>query len=63
MYMEGILDSPKSLVFVSHPQFASKEFIKIPEVLSTLNTISEQQDSGPVIFTTVSDIYSAWKSQ
>ncbi len=63
VYTGGILDSKKSLVFVSHPQFASKEFIKIPEVLSTLNTISEQLDSGPVIFTTVSKIYSVWNSQ
>jgi hypothetical protein len=63
VFTSGILNTPKSLVFVSHPQFASKEFIKIPSILSTMLSQSEIRDSGPIVFTTMSDIYSAWNSR
>lgn len=63
VYTSGPLDEPKSLVFVSHPQFASREFIKIPEILNTVLNQSYRRDSGPVIFSTVHTIQTQWKSR
>lgn len=63
VYQSGPLNEPKSLVFVSHPQFASREFMKIPEILTTLLTLSYRQDTGPVIFSTVQNIQTQWKSR
>ncbi len=63
VYISGPLDEPKSLVFVSHPQFASREFPKIPEILNTVLNQSYRNDTGPVVFSTVRDIQTQWKSQ
>jgi hypothetical protein len=62
VYTSGILNKPKILVFVSHPQFAKLEFSKIPVILEILENISASKDKGPVIFRRVSDIYSIWTS-
>jgi hypothetical protein len=62
VYTDGILKSPKALVYVSHPQFASLEFDKIPGVLTALKNISTDNDSGPVVFVTMSDINDLWKT-
>ena len=62
VYAGGILTSPGILVFVSHPQFAPREFRKIPEVLSVLHEQSHVKDAGAVIFSSVNTIYTVWKS-
>ncbi len=60
VYKEGPLEKPKSLVFVSHPQFSDREFSKIPVILKALMEKSILQDSGPVVFMTTADIASIW---
>jgi peptidoglycan/xylan/chitin deacetylase (PgdA/CDA1 family) len=60
VYTSGILDKPKMLVFVSHPQFAPREFGKIPEVLNKLMKQSYTQDAGPIIFSTMRSIQTQW---
>jgi hypothetical protein len=60
LYPGGILSGPKTFVVVSHPQFASQEFLRIPDVLSVLTSESEIGDRGPVLFVTMSDIYNLW---
>jgi hypothetical protein len=61
IYKKGILTHPKTIVFVSHPQFASREFSKIPQVLTYLKTIYYHDDKGPVLFVTTSDIHTLWE--
>lgn len=62
VYTEGVLESPKALVYTTHPQFANFEFSKIPKILDALKNISADLDAGPVVFVTMSDIYDLWKS-
>lgn len=62
VYQSGILDKPKMLVITSHPQFAANEFSKIPVVLGRFMDNALARDQGPVIFTTVYDIYTLWIS-
>ena len=61
-YSGDELAEPKALVYVSHPQFANKEFGKITPVLDELQRISFRNDSGPVVFTTTGDINTLWKT-
>lgn len=63
VYTGGTLNKPAMLVFVSHPQFASREFSKIPEIIRSLERYSFTHDNGPVVFTRVSDIEQLWQSQ
>jgi hypothetical protein len=62
VYQSGPLLTPKILVYVSHPQFSSQEFAKIPQVLSELKKITSVNNSGPVVFVTMSEIYGLWTS-
>jgi len=50
------------LVFVSHPQFAEREFEKIPLVIKEIGTMLEKYDDGPVTMVTMRDIYNIWTS-
>ena len=53
---------PKTLIYVSHPQFYSREFGKISPVLNYLHAASLENDAGPVVFSTMSDIAKLWTS-
>lgn len=55
------LTHPKTLVYVSHPQFYEREFGKIPHVLDYLDSVSLENDNGPIVFSTMSDIANIWK--
>ena len=61
-YTDGLLTQPKTLIYVSHPQFYSREFVKIPTVLDYLNSVSLERDAGPVVFSTMGDIAKLWNS-
>lgn len=63
VYRNGTLNQPKTLVYVSHPQFYQREFTKIPQVLKHLYALSLKNDAGPIVFTTMSDIKNLWISQ
>jgi peptidoglycan/xylan/chitin deacetylase (PgdA/CDA1 family) len=62
VYDEDILINPKIFVIVSHPQFATREFSRIPEILSYLKTLSRDNDQGPAIFVTMSEIHHVWET-
>lgn len=61
VYKGGILETPKTLVFVSHPQFANREFSKVPEILTFLQQHSYANDKGPILFVTTSEIHGLWE--
>ncbi len=54
------VNAPVSIVFTSHPKWAGTEFPKAENVLSQIDQYLFVRDMGPVIYTTVSRIYSAW---
>ncbi len=62
VYQGGVLTTPKVLVFVSHPQFHSQEFAKIPRVLQKVAAISQVADRGPAVFMTTAEIAKLWYS-
>lgn len=62
VYKGGILVSPLALVFVSHPQFYSQEFWKIPEVLKNIVSFSHVAGQGPAVFVTTAEISELWHS-
>lgn len=60
VYTGGVLTEPKALVFVSHPQFFTREFHKIPEMLAALSAVTRTADNGPGVFVTTRSIYDIW---
>lgn len=60
---EQILLKPTVIVVVSHPQFSQREFTKIPEILKSFDQQLAKKDTGPVMYTTMSDIQKLWISQ
>ncbi len=62
VYQGGILDRPKALVFVSHPQFYTKEFMKIPDVLTRIMTMAQVTELGPAVFVTTGEIAEIWEA-
>lgn len=62
VYNGEILVSPKTLVFVSHPQFYSREFYKIPQILKEINSLLQVADAGPALFVTTGEISEIWYS-
>jgi len=60
LYPGGILNTPKTFIVASHPQFAENEFPEIPGVLSALAGQSVSNDAGPLLFVTMWDIYKLW---
>lgn len=62
VYQGGILTVPKVLVFVSHPQFSTREFPKIPEVLTRITAMSQGAGLGPAVFVTTADIARIWNT-
>lgn len=56
------LAHPKTLIYVSHPQFYEREFGKIPPVLDYLHSVSLERDNGPIVFSTMSNIANVWKA-
>ncbi len=61
-YTGSPLPQSKTLIYVSHPQFYDREFEKIPPVLDYLHSVSLERDSGPIVFSTMSDIAKLWIS-
>ncbi len=62
VYKGGVLTSPKALVFVSHPQFYTREFPKIAEVLTKIMAASQVAGMGPAVFVTTADIAKLWNT-
>ncbi len=60
VYRQGILSTPKTLLYVSHPQFYAREFSKIGDVLSAVAAVSQVADRGPAIFVTTDEIKKIW---
>jgi len=62
VYQGGILNRPKTLVFVSHPQFYSREFARIPDVLTRIMTVAQVTELGPAVFVTTGEIAKIWQA-
>jgi len=60
-YSGGWSKDKKSVVFLSHPQWADREFPKIHEVFDYIDKFLLSKDQGPVVYVTISTIYSLWK--
>ncbi len=62
VYTGGVLTKPKTVVFVSHPQFYTREFSKISPILRQISAISQVANAGPAVFATTGEISSLWHS-
>ena len=64
-YDHPIIDTPKAVVYLSHPQwFQSKESQDEAKMELILNSIDDHlysEDKGPVFYVTMNDIYELWK--
>lgn len=59
---EKILTDKKQLTYLSHPNwFTNKEKAKIEPALSMIDSYSYKNDSGPIIYTTLNEVYETWK--
>lgn len=59
-FPEGFARDKKSVVFISHPQFADREFPRLNRLLTSLENMLAANDEGPVIYTTTGNIESLW---
>jgi len=53
------LEELRSVVYVSHPPWATREFPRIEPTLKYINQYKYEDDNGPVIFETLTDIKNA----
>jgi uncharacterized membrane protein len=60
-YRGGVSDTDIAVVFLSHPQWADTELPEADRTMDYIDKYRFDSDLGPVIYTTVDDIYRIWK--
>ncbi|OGG08752.1 hypothetical protein A2154_00395, partial [Candidatus Gottesmanbacteria bacterium RBG_16_43_7] len=60
-YKGGIMPQKQALVYLSHPDWAEREFTAIDSVLTEIDTSLFSLDKGPVVYLSLYDIYELWK--
>lgn len=56
-----LLDEPKIVTFLTHPDWFGTDLPRIQELLEEINQFTVEQGGGPVVFTTLADTLPEWQ--